>query len=195
MVKSLFNNENALMPEPIVQAANTYLPAFLEAGSDNTLLSTYAVNIARAFNAGGSFEQVFTGTVEEIREHQIRLVDSFEKNVRLLIEKTWVEQSEEELKADILYRLHSFCRSMQSASSRIDYSALLPECIAVLKDVVLLLFGRRVTSDDFLEYAVRIDPDFGLFWYYIECLEAHPQLSMEKSQLAIFLGIYFLANF
>ena len=194
MVKTLFNNETMLLPEPIRQAANTYLPAFLETG-DSTLLSEYAVNIAHAFDAGGSFEQVFTGTAEEIRKHQIGLVDSFEKNVRLLIEKTWVEKSEEELKADILYRIHSFCRSMQSEPSSVDYSALLPECIAVLKDVVLLLFGYHVTSESFLEYAVRIDPDFGLFWYYIECLMAHPPLSMEKSRLAIFLGIYFLANF
>ena len=84
---------------------------------------------------------------------------------------------------------------MQEAECPADYVTLVPECVGVLHDVMLLLFGQQIDDDNFLEYAVRIDPDFGLFWYYLECLTAHPQLSAEKAQLAIFLGIYFLANF
>ena len=106
----------------------------------------------------------------------------------------WVEKTDEYVKEDVLYRLGCFCESMQEKNP-VDYVGLLPECIGVLHDVVLLLFGRQIDSGEFLEYAIRIDPDFGLFWYYLECLTAQPKLSAEKARLAIFIGIYFLANF
>ena len=84
---------------------------------------------------------------------------------------------------------------MQQAKNPVNYANVLPECLGVLHDVVLLLFGQQIDSEGFLEYAIRIDPDFGLFWYYLECLTAQPKLSTEKARLAIFLGINFLDNF
>lgn len=194
MHQSIFNNNDMLLPEPVKKAAVEYLPIFLET-TDTETLSSYALLIARAFHADGSFEQVFTGTEAEAHQYQVSLIKSFEKNVRLLVEKTWVEQSGEDLKEDILYRLRYFCQSMLPEEETVDYAALLSECLNVLRDVVLLLFGNQINTGHFLEYAVRIDPDFGLFWYYIESLKEQSNLSVEKSRLAIFLGIYFLANF
>ena len=194
MHQSIFTNAEIQLPEPIRTAALEYLPAFLTA-EDAETVAVQALLIARAFHAGGSFEQVFTHTEPITRHYEINLIRSFEKNVQLLVEKMWVEKSNEDVKDDILFRLHCFCQSMQEAERPADYVTLVPECVGVLHDVVLLLFGQQIDDDNFLEYAVRIDPDFGLFWYYLECLTAHPQLSAEKAQLAIFLGIYFLANF
>ncbi len=194
MHQSIFTNAEIQLPEPIKTAALEYLPAFLTA-EDAETVAVQALLIARAFHAGGSFEQVFTHTEPITRHYEINLIRSFEKNVQLLVEKMWVEKSNEDVKDDILFRLHCFCQSMQEAERPADYVTLVPECVGVLHDVVLLLFGQQIDDDNFLEYAVRIDPDFGLFWYYLECLTAHPQLSAEKAQLAIFLGIYFLANF
>ena len=194
MLKSIFNDADVQLPEQIRKAAVEYLPAFISAENTEEL-AVQALLIARAFDAEGSFEQVFTGAEPITRHHQIHLIRSFEKNVQLLVEKMWVEKSNEDVKDDILFRLHCFCQSMQEAKCPADYVTLVPECVGVLHDVVLLLFGQQIDDDNFLEYAVRIDPDFGLFWYYLECLTAHPQLSSEKAQLAIFLGIYFLANF
>ena len=194
MPKSIFNDIDIQLPEQIHKAAVEYLPAFLSA-EDTEVLAVQALRIARALHGGGTFEQVFTGAEPITQHYQINLIRSFEKNVRLLVDKMWVEKADEDVKEDILYRLHCFCESMQQAKNPVNYANVLPECLGVLHDVVLLLFGRQIDSEGFLEYAIRIDPDFGLFWYYLECLTAQPKLSTEKARLAIFLGIYFLANF
>ena len=194
MLKSIFNDTDIQLPEQIHKAVVEYLPAFLSA-EDAEALAVQALLIARAFHSGGSFEQVFTDTEPITRHYQINLIRSFEKNVRLLLDKMWVEKADEDVKEDVLYRLRCFCESMQQAENPVDYARLLPECLGVLHDVVLLLFGKQIDSSGFLEYAIRIDPDFGLFWYYLECLTAQPKFSAEKARLAIFLGIYFLANF
>ena len=194
MLQSIFNDVDIQLPEQIHKAAVEYLPAFLSA-EDAEVLAVQALLIARAFHTGGTFEQVFTGAEPITQHYQINLIRSFEKNVRLLVDKMWVEKADEDVKEDVLYRLRCFCESMQQAENPVDYEELLPECLGVLHDVVLLLFGRQIDNEGFLEYAIRIDPDFGLFWYYLECLRAQPKLSAEKARLAIFLGIYFLANF
>jgi len=194
MQQSIFNDIDMQLPEQIHKAVVEYLPAFL-AAEDAETLALQALLIARAFHAGGSFEQVFTGTEPITRHYQINLIRSFEKNVQLLVDKMWVEKTDEYVKGDVLYRLRCFCESMQQTEDPVDYAGLLPECLGVLHDIVLLLFGRQIDSVGFLEYAMRIDPDFGLFWYYLECLTEQPTLSAEKARLAIFLGIYFLANF
>ena len=194
MQQSIFNDIDMQLPEQIHKAVVEYLPAFL-AAEDAETLALQALLIARAFHAGGSFEQVFTGTEPITRHYQINLIRSFEKNVQLLVDKMWVEKTDEYVKGDVLYRLRCFCESMQQTEDPVDYAGLLPECLGVLHDIVLLLFGRQIDSVGFLEYAMRIDPDFGVFWYYLECLTEQPTLSAEKARLAIFLGIYFLANF
>ena len=194
MQQSIFNDIDMQLPEQIHKAVVEYLPAFL-AAEDAETLALQALLIARAFHAGGSFEQVFTGTEPITRHYQINLIRSFEKNVQLLVDKMWVEKTDEYVKGDVLYRLRCFCESMQQTEDPVDYAGLLPECLGVLHDIVLLLFGRQIDSVGFLEYAMRIDPDFGLFWYYLECLTEQPTISTEKARLAIFLGIYFLANF
>ena len=53
----------------------------------------------------------------------------------------------------------------------------------------------RMTESGFLEYAVRVDPDFGFFWFYITSLGNADAWSGEKCRTAVFLGLYFLANF
>ena len=57
------------------------------------------------------------------------------------------------------------------------------------------MFGAQAKKDDFLEYALRIDPGFGIFWWYISNLPPKSEWSEEKSRLAILLGMYFLANY
>lgn len=194
MRSSIFNDDEIALPPFIRTAATEHLPHFLSS-NDTTLFRTHALAIAEVFSAEGSFEKLFTGPPNTITAYQQSLIHSFEKNVRLLVTKTWVDKSGEYLKEDILKRISAFCSSMQAAAEDIDYPALLPECIGVLRDIILLLFGEQINHNIFLDYAVRIDPDFGLFWYYIECIGDSADLSAEKARLAIFLGIYFLAHF
>ena len=104
MPKSIFNDIDIQLPEQIHKAAVEYLPAFLSA-EDTEVLAVQALLIARAFHGGGTFEQVFTGAEPITQHYQINLIRSFEKNVRLLVDKMWVEKADEDVKEDILYRL------------------------------------------------------------------------------------------
>ncbi len=196
MQHSIFHDSTTVLPLEIKNAAIDYLPAFIMT-DDVQLCHTYALEVSKAFNPEGSFELLFQEDIEDVNSYQKKLIHSFERNVCRLVEKTWVEKSGEELKDDTLYHLERFCRSMELPSTESDYTALLPDCMSVLRSVVLLLFGEQVNTEpeQFLEYAVRIDPDFGLFWYYLECIGEYVSFSQEKARLAIFLGMYFLAHF
>ena len=122
MLKSIFNDTDIQLPEQIHKAVVEYLPAFLSA-EDAEALAVQALLIARAFHSGGSFEQVFTDTEPITRHYQINLIRSFEKNVRLLVDKMWVEKADEDVKEDVLYRLRCFCESMQQAENPVDYAS------------------------------------------------------------------------
>ena len=64
-----------------------------------------------------------------------------------------------------------------------------------MNNVVYLMFGNLAKSADFEEYALRVDPEFGIFWLYIENLPAEQNWSKEKVKTAMLLGMYFLANY
>ena len=117
------------------------------------------------------------------------------KNIQLLVQKTWVEKDDEECKEDTLYRINSLCEKLIISASPSVYKDLFEECFSILQDVVSLLFGDLVKSDSFIEYAFRIDPDFGFFWYYVTCLAKAELISAEKARYAVLLAMFFMANF
>jgi hypothetical protein len=57
------------------------------------------------------------------------------------------------------------------------------------------MFGSQTKNDDFTEYAFRIDPEFGVFWWYIQSLPHESDWPEEKCRIAVLLGMYFLANY
>jgi hypothetical protein len=70
----------------------------------------------------------------------------------------------------------------------------------VLNDTVYLLFGPQSKNPDFSEYALRIDPEFGIFWQYIRILTAHRKGSDSpdqgaKCRILLLLGMFFLENY
>jgi len=50
-------------------------------------------------------------------------------------------------------------------------------------------------SKIFEEYSLRIDPEFGVFWWYIQNLPEKANFSEQKSRALLLLGMYFLANY
>ena len=67
--------------------------------------------------------------------------------------------------------------------------------ISILSDVVYLMFGTQAKTPDFAEYALRIDPDFGIFWWYVQSLPKNNVWGNEKTRVVIMLGMFFLANY
>ena len=61
--------------------------------------------------------------------------------------------------------------------------------------MVYLMFGSQAKSKDFAEYALRIDPEFGIFWWYVSSIPKDAEWESEKNRVVILLGMYFLANY
>ena len=141
--------------------------------------STETINsIAAMFGYSGSFES----------EDEHKLVQSFKNNLKLLIEKTWVEKSDIARKEQILFQLEKFCNES-------DWTKNFSEFLTILNEAVYLMFGQQTKSGDFGEYSLRIDPGFGIFWWYVKSLPTTAEWPVEKCRNAVLLGMYFLANY
>lgn len=122
-------------------------------------------------------------------DEKSKLIKSFKNNLKLLIQKTWVEKSDVELKEKILFQLDELF------NNNINWQESYPKFLEILENAVYLMFGQQTKSQDFAEYSLRIDPEFGIFWWYIKSLPALTQWPNEKCRDAILLGMYFLANY
>lgn len=136
--------------------------------------------IAQMFGFGGTF------TEENDTE---KLIHSFKNNLQLLIQKTWVEKSDIALKEEILVQLEKLCDGDLTFAK--EYAIFLE----LISNAVYLMFGQQTKSEDFGEYSLRIDPEFGIFWWYIQSLPSKAEWPEEKCRNAVLLGMYFLANY
>ncbi len=144
--------------------------------------------LASAFSGADSeFRQIADNTTEAEK----KLIASFSNNLVLLIQKTWVEKSDEDLKARVLYNLQEFTNLLTKKS----YAEAYPLFLETVENVVYLMFGTQTKSKDFDEYALRIDPEFGIFWWYMNALPKEQKWSKGKNRVVLLLGMYFLANY
>jgi hypothetical protein len=95
-------------------------------------------------------------------EQMQKFLHSFQNNLDLLIQKTWVEKTDEDRKDKLQNRIPGLMAMIESA----DYEAALGEFAAVLDELSWLLFGAQSRKEDFIKYALRIDSQMGLFWWY-----------------------------
>lgn len=122
-------------------------------------------------------------------EDKSKLITSFKNNLKLLIQKTWVEKSDVELKEEILFKLDELF------NNPIDWKDSYIKFLEIISNAVYLMFGQQTKSEDFAEYSLRIDPEFGIFWWYIKTLPLTAEWPKEKCRNAVLLGMYFLANY
>lgn len=156
-----------------------------DANADPKKCTLIAAMLGYSGGAGESFSALPT----EKKEH---LAASFKKNLTLLIEKTWIEQTDAVLKEEILYKLSSLFKATEGTP---DWQEVYSKMLEITQKAVYLMFGEEAHGEGFGEYSMRIDPEFGLFWYFVSSLPEKPQWTNEKFQEAILLGMYFLANY
>ncbi|MCL2233416.1 MAG: hypothetical protein FWB99_10125 [Treponema sp.] len=124
-------------------------------------------------------------------------LERFQNNLDLLIQKTWVEKSDETRKERLLDDVPPLIALIEGG----DYSQALEEFGPLLEGLAYLFFGAQSQKDDFAEYALRIDPQMGLFWWYGGQINASRSTPWVKSaepgvhQAMLFLGICYLTNF
>ena len=92
-------------------------------------------------------------------ENSEKLMQSFKKNLSLLIQKTWVEGSDALQKEAVLVRLEKYCSLIEQDKWAEGFASFKQ----ILNSVIYLMFGAICKSDEFEEYALRIDPEFGIF--------------------------------
>lgn len=153
--------------------------------SDIQEVNALAVTIARLFDAEKTFAELLAGNDDS------KLISSFKKNLTLLIQKTWVEKDDETVKEQVLYNLEQFCAYLEAGKYADEYSRF----GHILSDVVYLMFGPTSKEPVFEEYSLRIDPEFGVFWWYVQNLPEKADFSDQKSRALLLLGMYFLANY
>ena len=154
----------------------------LISSSDSSEISKSAVVVASQFGSGFDISQ---------EDNVKKLITSFKKNLTLLIQKTWVDQSDISLKEEILVMLEKYCASIEKDK----WAEVFASFTKILSDVIYLMFGSMSKSEDFGEYALRIDPEFGIFWWYVKSLPATNDWSNEKNKVVMLIAMFFLANY
>lgn len=151
--------------------------------SDNAAeLQASSALIAQGFGAGSDFNAA---------EDESKLLTSFKKNLTLLIQKTWVEEFDISLKEQVLYKLDQYVARTEEKKWSEAYATF----IQIITDVIYLMFGNQSKGEEFTNYALRIDPEFGVFCWYVKSLPNANEWSEEKNRIIQLLGIFFLANF
>lgn len=178
------NDFKKIIEQNVDKKIVTAISALIES-SNTKEVSKAADTIAVTF---GSQTALFTKEASDFEE---KLISSFQKNLSLLIQKTWVEKADADLKEQVLYKLEEFCKLIKKGKWSNTYSAFLE----ILNDIVYLMFGSQAKSDDFVEYALRIDPEFGIFWFFVKSLPTESDWQNEKTRIVMLLGMYFLANY
>lgn len=168
--------------EKTIQSLSTLIET-----NDEKLIIKNATQLADIFGLGSLFNKILLNKNDD----EIKLIRSFSNNLALLIQKTWVEQSDEEMKAQVLYLLEEIHKQLEKHNYKDAYN----QFISIVNDVVYLMFGTQSKEDDFENYALRIDPEFGMFWWYFKNLPQEINWSSEKTRIAILLAMYFLANY
>ena len=179
----LSNKLNVLIEEFVDDKTIKALSTFIASNKKSDFNKMTDI-IAHAFGfVGESFSQ-------ETGKNYKKSITSFVNNLTLLIQKTWVEKTDIELKEQVLYQLEQL-----HADEVSSWKAIYVPFLDTLYDAVYLMFGQQVRVEEFKEYALRIDPEFGIFWWYVSSLPHDADWDEEKYRDAILLGMYFLANY
>ena len=130
-------------------------------------------------------------------QHMGELLERFQNNLDLLIQKTWVEKADEDRKNALLDNVQPFISLINNG----HYQEALKEYGVILKELAYLFFGNQSLKDDFTEYTFRIDEQMGLFWWYGSMLNSQHVLEWARSAsrdallAVLLLGICYLTNF
>ncbi len=169
--------------------------SFVDAGGDER--ETLAIKLADALGNPGEFGVYLRGNAEERLIRSFHLMRVFRENMELLIDKTWVDHSEEKPKE----RLHEDLESLIADWRKNSVQSAFLRFVSIARSVPALLFGPTGRSPEFLEYAFRIDPKFGLFFLIVGELERQTRSESEPSDragllhLEILIGAYVLSSF
>ena len=181
------------------RVASEIFPLIFKA--DNSFLrDQYAIAFANVLGNQGEFYQYLTGPQGERQLNVEKLLSSFKSNVSLIVEKTWVERTETEAREAVLEDMGSLVEAFIGAS----FDKALERFLSMERKLAALIFGSLSEQDDFVEYAFRIEPKFGLFIWYVGEIEREWKAAgkgtdaaggtrADITRLELLIGMYFLS--
>ncbi|GAB6391167.1 MAG: hypothetical protein MdMp014T_0540 [Treponematales bacterium] len=143
------------------------------------------------------YRKVFPGGAQAEGASIEGLLVSFQHNLALLIQKTWVEKTDEARKERLQGRIPLLVGDIREGS----LVKALEDFGAILEELAGLFFGAQSRTDDFIEYALRIDTQMGLFWWYAGQINRQGAKGWLKSadrnslMVLLLLGICYLTDF
>ena len=154
-----------------------------------------AASFAAALGIGEDYKRLWN--VYKSGQATGDFLERFQNNLDLLIQKTWVEKSDQARKEALLDKVPPFISLIDKG----DYAGALEEFGAILEELAYLFFGVQSHKDDFSHYVLRIDPQMGLFWWYGGQINAGREASWMKGidnnvlYALLLIGICYLTNF
>ena len=187
MIKTIF--ESGVINE----ALDVCIPNFLLTKDKENSLKM-AVGIASAFGISECFLNILE---DDSRGAEYATVESFTRNVELLIDKTWVTRGNEFFKFQTVKKLKRISSQLCSAIKNNEniYLEHFDEFCILLKEIICLLFGKEEGVECCIEYILHIEPNFGFFCYYVTQLSNLKDKTEEHTRLAILIAIVFLGEF
>ena len=185
--------KNIFESDVVTRAIDVFIPTFLKSSERQEVLNS-AKGIAEAFEISSCFDSILS---DENRGLERDVIQSFNKNVHLLIDKTWVEHTEELFKMETARSLDKMTDLFVTflTEKKEIYRPNFEAFCTISSDIVYLLFGKEAKLDSLVEYVMRMEPRFGLFCYYLSQIKQMKKLDEHKGRLAILLAIVFLAEF
>ena len=185
--------KNIFESDVVTRAIDVFIPTFLKSSERQEVLNS-AKGIAEAFEISSCFDSILS---DENRGLERDVIKSFNKNVHLLIDKTWVEHTEELFKMETARSLDKMTDLFVTflTEKKEIYRPNFEAFCTISSDIVYLLFGKEAKLDSLVEYVMRMEPRFGLFCYYLSQIKQMKKLDEHKGRLAILLAIVFLAEF
>ena len=186
---------NFLLPGEYRKTASRLFPSdgfFPGRGPD---LKT-TVLFAKSLGIGVEYQRLsaLNKTSDELRT----FLTHFQNNLDLLVQKTWVEKSDENRKGKLQDKIPLFMDSLEKG----DLLKSVEEFDLILKELAYLFFGVQSSKEDFTEYTFRIDAQMGLFWWYGSRLAMLKDLKDKNGNpddkilwAVLLLGLCYLTNF
>lgn len=165
--------------------------ALFDSGTTAEDAERRALRFSSLLGIADDYSQLVSDDAQVRSRADRRILGHFRNNLELLIKKTWVEKADEAHKDKLFNRVPSLVADLERA----DYEHALKTLITVVDELAYLLFGAQSRKADFIEYAFRIDPCLGLFWWYSGQLASLVGSGdARKSRAMVLLGVCFLAD-
>ncbi|MDR1248853.1 MAG: hypothetical protein LBK63_06070 [Treponema sp.] len=147
------------IPQEYRKIAEDLFPLVPDSGAEGPTVKA-AENFAEILGIGADYKRLLD--TRQPGKDLERFLGHFQNNLDLLIQKTWVDKTDEARKEKLQDRIPGFIVEIE----REDYRKALKEFSAILGELLNLFFGCQSNKDDFGEYAFRIDVQVGLLWWY-----------------------------